>query len=96
MAPRPITIIVNDETVLASWLRDFGSLGSLAALIYVNHIYGAGNGWVDTLGVALVVAWLGLGLSKRKGAIVEITSEELRDLALSGKLDGNAPQSRFV
>lgn len=50
--------IILHESWWASWLKDFGSLGSLAGLIYVNHAYGNGSGFVDGLGAFMLFLFL--------------------------------------
>jgi hypothetical protein len=82
MEKRPTYIIVH-ESWLASWLKDFGSLGSLAALIYVNHVYGAGNGVVDAVGAMLLLAYLVAWVGKTKEITPAFTKEELRRWVLS-------------
>jgi len=82
MEDRPTYIIVH-ESWLASWLKDFGSLGSLAALIYVNHVYGAGNGFVDAVGAMLLLVYLIGWAGKKSGFTPAFTKDELRRWVLS-------------
>jgi len=59
MSDKPeIRYVILHETVLQSWLKDVGSLGSLAMLIYVNHQLGAASAWVDGAGALLLLGWL--------------------------------------
>ncbi len=76
--------IIVHESWLASWIKDAGSIGSLAGLIYVNHQYGAGNGAVDTAGAFLLLGFLFL-----KGKLIAadscraFTKDELKRWALT-------------
>lgn len=79
--PDATKYIIVHESVLASWLKDMGSIGSLAALIFVNHQYGAGNGVVDAAGALLLIAFMYV-----KGAsefVHSFTKEDLRRWALT-------------
>ncbi len=53
-----VRYIIVHESVFSSWLKDAGSLGSLAGLIYVNHQFGNGSAVVDGVGALLLIAFL--------------------------------------
>lgn len=76
------TIIILHESVLHSWLKDGGSLGALAALIYVNHTYGSGNWFIDTIGGVLLLAFL-LARGKMAANTHRFTRDDLRRWALN-------------
>lgn len=70
------------ESLLSSWLKDAGSLGALAALIYVNHTYG-GHSWaVDVTGVVLFWVFM-LHRASKQASLTRITRAELRAWALN-------------
>jgi len=75
--------ITLHETVLSSWLKDFGSLGSLAGLIYVNHTYGAGNGAVDAVGAVLLLGFIISRAIYSSKTAIRFTREEFRQWAIS-------------
>ncbi len=76
------TYIILHESWLASWLKDFGSLGSLAGLIYVNHAYGVGNWFVDAVGALMLFAFLMVRAHIAKGHAYRFTKDDLRQWAL--------------
>lgn len=82
MTDRP-TVIILHESVLHSWFKDFGSLGSLAGLIYVNHQYGAGNWLVDAIGGVLLFSFLLVRGSAAVTKTYRFTREDLRRWALN-------------
>ena len=76
----PLMIVLH-ETIFSSWIKDGMSVGLLALLIYVNHVYGQGSGIVDTFGVFLAFSWLmGKAVLLRGSGIMKFHSR--RDLAL--------------
>lgn len=88
-AEKEVYIIVH-ESVLASWLKDVGSLGTLAALVYVNHTYGAGSAFVDAFAVLLLIGYWMTQAAYFTKKRLRFTREELRIWAL----DSTAPTVR--
>ena len=74
--------IILHESVASSWLKDFGSLGSLALLLYVNHEYADGWWVINAIGVwALFNYMVGHAMVLRGGAH-RFTKRELHAWAL--------------
>lgn len=51
-------IVILNESVLASLVKDAGTFALFAGIMYFNHAYLAGNGWLDAIFVIIVVLWL--------------------------------------
>lgn len=81
MDPREKVFIILHETVLQSWLKDFGSLGSLALLIFVNHRFGSGSTTIDIFGLFLLVLWFMKTGRRETDNPREMTRDELREWA---------------
>lgn len=74
--------IVMHETWWASWLKDIGSLGTLAGLIYVNHQYGGGSAVVDGVGALMLLVFLLTRAKFASGSAHSFTKDDLRRWAL--------------
>jgi uncharacterized RDD family membrane protein YckC len=40
-----VTVVI--ESVVASWLRDFGTFGAIGGAFYINHVFMDGNPWLS-------------------------------------------------
>jgi hypothetical protein len=57
--PGPVTkIVILHESILHSVVKDVGSLGGLAALVYGNARYLSNSGWVNCFCVILMLAFM--------------------------------------
>lgn len=80
-----LVFVILHESVLDSWLKDAGTFGSLAALVYINHAYAGGSWLVDAVAAIAVISFMvrvGLWMMKRSP---RFTRSELRAWVLSGK-----------
>ena len=57
MKPEKLVIIVQ-ESVLGSLIKDAGTFLLFAGLLYFNHTVLNGSTWVDILFILLVFTWL--------------------------------------
>jgi hypothetical protein len=78
--PQKIYVFVN-ETVLASWAKDAGSLGTLAFLAWVNHTFCGGSLVYDILAVIMFVFWMMSKAVRSAGVFPTLTYDELRSWA---------------
>lgn len=51
-------IVILNESVAASLIKDAGTFALFAGIMWFNHTYLAGNGWLDAIFVIIVVMWL--------------------------------------
>lgn len=73
--------VILHETVAASLAKDFGSVGSLGVLAYVNHTYCGGALIYDIVAVTMFVGWMLSKVMQRNGVFHSITFAELREWA---------------
>lgn len=52
------TVVILNESVLGSLVKDAGTFLLFTGTMYFNHAYLAGNGWLDAIFVLIVVLWL--------------------------------------
>lgn len=71
--------VILQESVLQSWARDIGTFGSVAAMVYVNHVHGGGSLWVDGLAAIAVLA---ITLRSASKGIHYMSKQELADWAV--------------
>lgn len=77
--PRKLVVIIN-ESLLASIIKDTVSTGSMIGLMIVNHRYLSGSAWIDGIFILIVIIWLSsLNLSTVYKGNVEDTIEWLGD-----------------
>lgn len=51
-------IVILNESVVASVIKDAGTFLLFGGMLWFNHAYLAGNGWLDAIFVLIVVLWL--------------------------------------
>lgn len=51
-------IVILQESVAASLIKDAGTFLLFGGLMYFNHRVLAGNGWLDFLFIMIVILWL--------------------------------------
>ena len=73
--------VILHETIAASLVKDFGSVGSLAGLAYVNYTYCGGVAIYDIVAVTMFVAWTLSKALKGSGVYMSLTFDELREWA---------------
>lgn len=55
--PEKLVVIVQ-ESVIASLIKDAGTFLLFGGLLYFNHRVLAGNGWIDFVFILIVFMWL--------------------------------------
>ena len=79
------TIIILHESVLASWLKDAGSLGTLAGFGWFNHAHLSGSWPLDLFAVICALIFL-ISRSVAAGkTALRMTPAELEEWALARK-----------
>lgn len=73
--------VILHETIAASLIKDFGSIGSLAGLAYVNHTYCGGAVVYDVVAAILFFGWTFSKVLKKSGVYMSLTFDELREWA---------------
>lgn len=51
-------IIILNESVIGSLIKDVGTFALFGSLLWFNHAYLNGNGWLDFLFILIVIMWL--------------------------------------
>lgn len=51
-------VVVLRESVIASLIKDAGTFLLFGGLLWFNHQYLDGNGWLDAIFVIIVIIWL--------------------------------------
>lgn len=55
--PEKLVVILR-ENVIASLIKDAGTFLLFGGLLWFNHTYLDGNGWLDAIFVVIVIIWL--------------------------------------
>jgi len=58
-------IVILNESVIGSLLKDAGSFILFGGLMLFNHTYLSGNGWIDAIFILIVILWLSTRNSAR-------------------------------
>jgi len=90
--PQKVYVFVN-ESVLASWAKDFGSCGSLALIAWVNHTYCGGSLVYDILAVIMFVFWLTSGAIRHAAGFPTLTYDQLRAWAQRETAESRMPDA---
>jgi hypothetical protein len=51
-------VVILQESVVASLIKDAGTFVLFGGLMYFNHRVLAGNGWIDFIFILIVFMWL--------------------------------------
>lgn len=76
-------LLILSESTISSIIKDAVSVGLLAVLIYVNHIYGAASSAVDVTGVVLFWLLMCRFLFAQE-KVIRLTKEQLAEWARAG------------
>lgn len=55
--PRKLVVIIN-ESLLASIIKDTVSTGSMIGLMVINHRYLSGSAWIDGIFIIMIMVWI--------------------------------------
>lgn len=75
-------VIILKESVVASLIKDAGTFALFGGMLWFNHRYLDGNGWLDAIFIIIVVIWLSsLNLStvykgSKEGAVKWLQDKE--------------------
>lgn len=51
-------VVVLRESVVASLIKDAGTFALFGGMLWFNHAYLDGNGWLDAIFIIIVIIWL--------------------------------------
>lgn len=72
-----VVYVILHETVLSSWLKDFGSIGAAVLAVIANHQLAGGSGWLDFTICVMLLAFIFGSLSQASKGTHRLTRERL-------------------